>query len=72
LVVLTLNDREQRSQDARNVIEAASQERVQAVQLISYIGCDRANDNMQGLRDYQQAEECLKERHESGKWVILR
>jgi hypothetical protein len=27
---------------------------------------------MQGLRDYQQAEECLKERHESGKWVILR
>jgi uncharacterized protein YbjT (DUF2867 family) len=72
LVVLTLNDRDQRAQDARNVIEAANQERAQAIQLISHIGCDRANDNMRGLLDYQQAEECLKDNYQAGKWVIIR
>jgi uncharacterized protein YbjT (DUF2867 family) len=72
LVVLTLNSREQRLQDARNVIEVSQQERVQSIQLISHMGCDRANESQRGLYDFQQTEECLKDKYQHGRWVILR
>ncbi|KAI9288166.1 hypothetical protein BC943DRAFT_350305 [Umbelopsis sp. AD052] len=72
LVVLTLNDREQRARDARNIIECAQQERCQSIQLISHIGCDRTNENQRGLYDFQEVEECLKNKYQNGRWVILR
>ncbi|CAM0141486.1 hypothetical protein VKS41_003800 [Umbelopsis sp. WA50703] len=72
LVVLTLNNREQRCQDACNVIEAANQERAQAIQFFSHIGSDKASDNCRSLLDYQRVEETLRNKYQSGKWVILR
>lgn len=72
LVCLTMNNREQRCQDACNVIEAANQERAKAIQFFSHMGSDKANDNYRCLTDYQRVEETLRNKYQSGKWVILR
>ncbi|KAI9244007.1 hypothetical protein BDA99DRAFT_544178 [Phascolomyces articulosus] len=72
-IIITLDPSEQRATNAINIMDAASTENIKSTQMVSIMGCELAEEQLEPrLHQYYVLEQSLREKFAYGRWCVFR